>query len=58
MFYRDLKDFPRRTASEKILRVKLLILLKIQNMMDVSDNNSGGNIKSEIMPNLQKIRIK
>ena len=58
MFYRDLKDFPRRTASEKILRVKLLILLKIQNMMDVSDNNSGRNIKSEIMPNLQKIRIK
>ena len=45
MLYRDFKDFPRRTASEKILRVKLLILLKIQNMMDVSDNNSGGNIK-------------
>ena len=36
MAYRDIKDDTRRTASDKILRHKILILLKIQNMMDIN----------------------
>ena len=33
--YGDFKDLPGRTAYDKVLRVKHLILLKIQNMMDI-----------------------
>ena len=36
MAYENLKDLPRRTASDKILRDKNSILLKIQNMMDIN----------------------
>ena len=36
MVYADLKDLPRRTASDKVLRDKHLILLKIQNMIDIN----------------------
>ena len=31
------KNLPRRTAFDKMLRVKHLILLKIQNMMDTKE---------------------
>ena len=33
----DFKDLARRTASDKVLRVKHLILLKILNMMDIKE---------------------
>ena len=33
----DFKDLSRRTASDKVLRVKHLILLKILNMMDIKE---------------------
>ena len=36
MAYGDFKDLIRRTAADKVLRVKKLILLKLQNMMDIS----------------------
>ena len=36
MLYGGFKDLTRRTASDKILRVKHLILLKIQNMIDIN----------------------
>ena len=36
MTYEDLKDLPRTTASDKILREEHLILLKIQNMMNAN----------------------
>ena len=35
MAYGDFKDLNRRTTSDKILRDKALILLKIRNMMDI-----------------------
>ena len=35
--YGDFKDLPRRTAIDRILRVKHLILLKMQNMMDIKE---------------------
>ena len=35
MDYGYFKDLPRRTASDKVLRGKALILLKIQNMTDM-----------------------
>ena len=35
MAYENFKDLTRKTASDKILRDKVLILLKIQNMMDI-----------------------
>ena len=34
--YGDFKDLNRRTFADKVLRVKHLILLKIQNMMDIN----------------------
>ena len=37
MAYRDFKDLNRRTASDKMLCDKRLILLKIQNMMDIKE---------------------
>ena len=37
MAYRDFKDLNRRTASDKMLCDKHLILLKIQNMMDIKE---------------------
>ena len=36
MAYENLKDLPRRTASDKVLREKHVILLRIQNMMDIN----------------------
>ena len=36
MAYGDFKDLIRRTAADKVLRAKNLILLKLQNMMDIS----------------------
>ena len=36
MPYGGFKDLTRRIASDKILRVKYLMLLKIQNMMDIN----------------------
>ena len=35
MAYGDFKDLNRRTASDKVLCNKALIMLKIQNMMDI-----------------------
>ena len=35
--YGDFKDLAKRTASDKVSRVKLLILLKIENMMDMTE---------------------
>ena len=35
MAYENFKYLPRRTAADKVLRVKHLILLKIQNMIDI-----------------------
>ena len=32
--YGNFKDVPRRATSDKVLRVKHLILLKIQNIID------------------------
>ena len=37
MAYGDFKDLARRTASDKVLRDKALVLLKIQNMMDIKE---------------------
>ena len=37
MDYGDFKDLTRRIASDNVLRVKHLILLKIQNMMDINE---------------------
>ena len=37
MAYGDFKDLKKRTAADKVLRVKHLILLKIPNMMDVKE---------------------
>ena len=34
----DFKDLAKRTASDKILREKHLILLKILNMMDIKED--------------------
>ena len=36
MAYRDFKDLNRRTAADKILPEKYLMLLKIQNMVDIN----------------------
>ena len=36
MAYRDLKNLNRKTAADKVLRDKYLILLKIQNMIDIN----------------------
>ena len=36
MAYGNFKDLPRRTASDKHYVKELLILLKMQNMMDIS----------------------
>ena len=38
MAYGDFKDLDRRTASDKFLRDKALILLKILNMMDIKED--------------------
>ena len=38
MAYGDFKDLARRTASDKILEIKHLILLKILNMMDMKED--------------------
>ena len=38
MAYGDFKDLPRRTAADKLLGDKHLILLKGQNMMDINKN--------------------
>ena len=35
MAYGHFKDLARRTGPDKVLRVKHLILLKIQNMIDI-----------------------
>ena len=61
MAYGDFKDLPRRTDFVKLLRVKHLILLKIQNIMNINMNllqwfitfliKKSSVIKSEIMPN-------
>ena len=37
MAYGDFKELARRTASDKVLRDKALILLKIQNTMDINE---------------------
>ena len=37
MAYGDFKDLAKRTASDKILSDKTLILLKILNMMDIKE---------------------
>ena len=36
MAYGDFKYLNRRTAADKVLRVKHLIFLKIQNMVDIN----------------------
>ena len=52
MAYGYFKDLTRRTASDKILRDKHLILVKIRTMMDINveffdKKNSGAGIKDE-----------
>ena len=37
MAYKDFKDLERKTASDKVL-ILLLILLKILNMMDIKED--------------------
>ena len=37
MAYGDFKDLKKRTAADKVLRDKALILLKISNMMDIKE---------------------
>ena len=37
MIYRDFKDLPRMTASDKNYVIKHLILLKIRNMMNIKE---------------------
>ena len=37
MAYEDFKDLPRKTVSDKTLRVKQLVFLKIQNMMAIKE---------------------
>ena len=37
MAYGSFKDLAKRTASDKVLRNKAFILLKIQNMMDIKE---------------------
>ena len=63
MAYGHFKDLLIRTAADKLLRVKHLILLKIQNMMGINiellwwfisffdKKDSGCTVKSEIMSN-------
>ena len=67
MAYGDFKDFPPRTASDKILCNKGFNIAKIRTMMDIrglasmvykffdkkssTSNTSGSGVKSEIMPN-------
>ena len=63
MTYRGFKDLTRRTVSDKMLRDKAFILLKIQNMMDIKgvslqwlinvfiNKTSSGTIKNKIMSN-------
>ena len=36
MAYEDFEDLPIRTASDKVLHDKALILLKIKNMVDIN----------------------
>ena len=38
MSYGNFNDLARRTASDKVLREKQLILLKIQNVMDIKED--------------------
>ena len=61
MTFGDFKDLNRRTTSDKVLRDKALILLKIENMMGMNvellqwfihfliKKSSGGVIGKEIM---------
>ena len=36
--YSDSKDLTKRTAADKILKIKHLIVLKIQNMMGIKED--------------------
>ena len=36
--YSNSKDFTKRTIADKILKIKHLILLRIQNMMDIKED--------------------
>ena len=36
--YFDNKDLTKRTVADKILKIKHLILLRIQNMMDIKED--------------------
>ena len=36
--YSDSKDLTKRTVADKILKIKHLILLKTQNMMDIKED--------------------
>ena len=55
MAHGDFQDLPKRTISDKVLRDKHIILLKILNIMDINASVlqwfkfSGGAVKSKIM---------
>ena len=67
MTYGDFKDLARRTTSDKVLRDKHLILLKIQNMMGIKEvllqwfinflikKSKGGSVNNEIKQNKQLV---
>ena len=55
MVYEDFKNLPRITAADKVLRVKDLILLEIQVMMDIYKKSSGSGVKSKIMSNQELV---
>ena len=55
MAYGDFKDLLRRTDSDKMLRDKHLILLKIQNIMDINVNLLQWSIKF-LIKNLLRLR--
>ena len=67
MTYGDFKDLARRTTSDKVLRDKHLILLKIQNMMGIKEvllqwfinflikKSKGGSANNEIKQNKQLV---
>ena len=38
MAHGDFKDLAKRTAADKVLEIKHLILLKTRNMMDIKEN--------------------
>ena len=67
MVYGDFKDLTKRTASDKVLRVKHLMLLKILNITDIKESlllwfisslikkTAGGGANNKIKQNQQLV---